>query len=150
MSRELPENNSAEEPQDVPQAVSAVSEFQKRAQDRTVGTLITLPSGVVVRVARPSVSKMIAMGHVPSDVAQVIMSGNAEKASQSVGTKEFTKLMELQEIIAVHAVLEPKVVQGVANYDEGQISVEDLTDEDLSTILLYVQKGVTDLASFRS
>lgn len=150
MSKETPEvDTSANQAPEQPTAVTSAADFKKQSEARKAGVMLTLPSGAVVRVGRPSVNKLIAAGHVPSDVAAVIMQGGNKNAS-NLGAKEFAKLVELQRIVTLHAVIEPKVVDGEANYDEGEISIEDLTDDDQSAILIYVQSGVTDLSKFRS
>lgn len=145
---ESPESTTATTDPKTPQTVTAVSDFKKRADERTNGKLLELPTGSVVRVTRPSINKLISVGHVPSDVASVLLSGKAEKASTN--PKEFEKLVKLQKIVAEYAVLEPKVVPGEANYDAGEVSVEDFEDEELAAIMMYVQQGVTDFAKFRS
>lgn len=141
-----PDKNNATP--DKPLAVSSASDFQKRRDERENGTVLELPSGVVVRCKRPSVNKLIAQGIVPQEVAATIMSGYASKAK--MGTKEFKHMMETQKILAIQAVVEPKVVEGDAKYDENEISIDDLSDEDQGFIMLFVQEGVTDLANFRS
>ncbi len=145
----------SETPKDSPttqsdQSVSSASKFAQRNKERTEGKILELSDGLFALVRRPSVNKLIASGHVPSDVAGVLMSGNASGALK--GTKEFSKLVELQQIVARHALVKPKVVEdGVKpDYDNDEIAIDDLMDDDLSKILLYVQSGVTDLAKFRS
>lgn len=143
MTQESPVDSPTKE---TPQVTSA-AEFAAKRKERTEGKVIMLPSGVSVRVRRPSINGLIANGHVPSDVAAVLMSGQTRNVSQ--GTREFSKLVDLQKIVAKHSVVEPKVVDGDADYDKGEVSIDDFADEDLSTILVYVQSGVADLGKFR-
>lgn len=148
MSTEKPETTPATAEADAPRDVTSALDFKKQRDERDSGVLLKLPSDRTVRIKRPSINMLIATGHVPSDVASVVMNGNAAKTQ--IGTKEFTKMVELQKIIALHSLVVPKLVEGEANYENGEISTDDLTDEDYQAILLYVQQGVTDLAKFRS
>lgn len=147
MTQATPVDNPSTETPTQTATVTPAAEFAKKREERLKGKVITLPSGVSVRVRRPSINNLIASGHVPSDVAAVLMSGQSSQAVQ--GTKEFSKLVQLQKIVAKHAVIEPKIVDGEPNYGNGEIAIEDFTDEDLTSILIFVQSGVADLGKFR-
>jgi len=138
MSQEKPEINLE---------VSAAQEFKKRSEARQSGETLELPSGLVVRCGRPSINKLIASGHIPSEVASALV-GSA-KGGDTVDLKNFGKLYELQQLVARAAIIAPKIVDE-PDYENGEAHIEDFSDIDLGYILEYVQSGVSDLAKFRN
>ena len=136
MTQETPETKT----------VSSSSDFKQRGQERK-GGLVELPSGLIVRCARPSINTLIAEGYIPGDVASALMAASESKGK--VDPANLGKLIQLQRLVAVHSVLEPKMVDE-PDYEKGEAHIDDLSDIDLGFILEYVQSGNADLAKFRS
>lgn len=124
---------------------TSASSFRQRAQEREAGQILELSSGNTVRVARPSVSKLIKTGQLPSELA------NAAIKVQSGGntsTDDLNKFMQYQERLVKLALLSPKI-SDTPNYDNDEISLDDLADDEQTEILLFVNGGLDALAKFR-
>lgn len=129
-----------------PKSQTGAGEFRKDSQARKDGQLITLSSGHTLRIARPSVNNLVKSGQLPSELA------NAAIKMQSGGTindTDMKRYVEYNERIVKLSVVSPKIVDE-PNYDNDEISVDDLDDNERSEILLYVNGGLEALAKFRS
>jgi hypothetical protein len=126
--------------------VSDVAAFKKRAQANAHGEVLELPSGLSVKVRRPSVTALIKTGHIPADVAAAMQ--NVAPGKQLQGN-DMKKYLELLDLIVLNSVVEPKVVASGQQADDA-ISVDDLDDLDKQFVMQYVQSGVTDLTPFRT
>lgn len=125
---------------------TGANEFRKDAQARKDGQLITLSSGHTLRIARPSVNNLVKSGQLPSELA------NAAIKMQSGGTindTDMKRYVEYNERIVKLSVVSPKITEN-PNYDNDEISIDDLDDNERSEILLYVNGGLEALAKFRS
>ena len=143
---------SQENPETVqPKTVTSAQTLRKASAERIEGVLVELPSGAVVRCKRPSIGKLIAEGHIPTDVAAVLFDQEESKPGKQarVNPKEMPKLLNLQRYIAEQAVVEPAIVEN-PDYDKNQVSIDVFDDADLSFIMQFVQTGNKDLALFRS
>lgn len=125
---------------------TSASEFRKTSQERKEGQLVTLESGHTLRIARPSVNNLVKTGQLPAELA------NAAIKVQSGGSltdHDMRKYVEYNERIVKLSVVSPKVVD-TPNYDNDEISLDDLSDSERNEILLYVNGGLEALAKFRS
>ena len=140
MSKELPENQKQ-------LTVSTAKQVQKIADETIIeGKLVELPSGLVFRIARPSLAVMLKNGKIPANLVQV-----AVRQMQGQGIMNATQVkesIEVVELIVCEAVKEPRIVR--ENPGEDEVSIESLCDEDKGFIFNYVQRGAMDLKPFRS
>lgn len=130
MSKELPENLT----------VSSLSDFKSKSQS---GELVQLPSGLVARLRKPSLSRMLREGKIPMELAQSVMG----MQNQPTGKMDLEKLKEnlgVVDIWVAEAFIEPKVAL------EGELTVSDLSDEDYEFVSRYVQGEAQKLNSFRT
>lgn len=137
---ETPENNTPANASDI--QVTSAQQFLERRKAREEGALVTLPSGLVVRLGRPSVTKLVASDIIPGDAAAALAN------AQAGGKVDVKKLQELATIIAKQAIKEP-VVSDNPDYEKGEVSIDDFDDEDIEFIVQYVQSGNQDIAKFR-
>lgn len=147
----MSENQPIEQPNtpvtDAPNGapVTGAAAFRERSQKRTHGEVIQLSSGVSVRIKRPSISGLIKTGQLPSELASAAVKIQSGAATTSNDMKMF---VEYNERIAKLSLIEPRVVDN-PNYDNNEISFDDLEDGDQTEILLYVNGGLDALAKFR-
>ena len=125
--------------------ISGAAAFKQRATEADQGKVVELPSGLFVRVRRPSVTQLIKVGHIPADVAA---SMQAVTPGQPLKGDNMTKYLELMDLIVVHSVMEPKVVLSGAG--ENEVNVSEIEDLDKQFLMNYVQGGNADLTSFRT
>lgn len=127
-------------------APTSASAFRQKAQERDSGALVELSSGNTVRIARPSVSKLIKTGQLPSELANAAIK---VQAGGNTSTQDLDKFIQYQERLVKLAMISPKVVDQ-PNYENDEININDLADDEQTEILLYVNGGLDALAKFRS
>lgn len=138
MSTEQPENK----------AVSTALDFKKKREARDSGDILTLQSGLTVRLRRPEISKLIARGFIPAQLVQRFMNLKPETSKGNIKPEDIEALLELQTLTTKYALLEPKIVDE-PNYENNEISIEDLDTEDIEEIWAYANGGVEEVAKFR-
>lgn len=138
MSTELPENKT----------VSSAQEFKKQREAREAGDVITLASGLTVRLKRPEITKIIAQGLIPAQLVQRFMSAQSTGDTKQMKPEDFEALLKFQIVTAKHSFVEPRVVDE-PNYDNNEISIEDLSSEDLEEVWAYANGGTQAVDQFR-
>lgn len=128
--------------------ISSAQQFKKRREAREQGDVLTLSSGLVVRLIRPEITKMIAKGLMPSSMVQTFMAFEG-KTDKAVKAEDIEAILGFQRVVAVNAVVEPKVVEQDADYDANEINVDDLEAEDLSEIWAFANGGSEAVELFR-
>lgn len=135
MSMETPENI----------ATSSAKEFKLKREAREKGELLTLSSGLVVLVKRPNITRMIAKGLVPNSILQKFM---VLQDKNTYDPKDIEAILVFQKEMAKQALVKPIIVDE-PNYDNDEISVDDLEDTDLAEIWQYVNGGIEEVDKFR-
>lgn len=139
MSTEKPENTK-------PLQITSASDFRKKSRKELVeGELVELPSGNVVRLARPSLANMIKDGRIPSSLIPAAM-GTVQGATPQ-NAQELKKSIEVIDSVLIHSFVEPKLVK--ENPSDDEIELADLSDNDRAAAFSYVQGGVALLKKFR-
>lgn len=124
---------------------SRASRFRDRSQRNIEGELLTLTSGEKFRVRRPSITNMVKTGQVPANVAGAALKFDSGKP---MSDRDVTRLFELKEIVTTHSLLSPKIVEN-PNYEEDEIALSDLTEDEINDVYTYVQVGLEELTRFR-
>lgn len=127
-------------------APTSVAEIRKRSQDRKQGQLITLSSGITLRIGRPSVNNLVKTGQLPAELANAAI--KVQSGTPNLSDHDMKKYVEYNERIVKLSVLEPQVVD--ADPNDEQIGLDELGDDDRNEILLYVNGGLEALAKFRA
>lgn len=140
-----PQNNEQPNVPAPTQLATGASAFRDRSKKRTDGEYLELSSGVTIRIKRPSISGLIKSGQLPSELASAAVKIQSGSPTTSNDMKLF---VEYNERIARLSLIEPRVVD-TPDYDNGEISFDDLEDTDQTEILLYVNGGLDALAKFR-
>jgi hypothetical protein len=132
-----------ENPVSTPQSVSKAQDFKKASQEHSQPKSFTLPvTGLTVMVKRPSIKQLLAQGHVPDKIAQRIINLPPDaQGKTSVSKKDLPDFIELQKVVVKHAMVSPEVVDE-PDYDNNQIAITDLVDDDVDAIFDYVTQGV--------
>jgi hypothetical protein len=127
--------------------LATADSFRQRATARDTGEVVELPSGLFVKIRRPSVTALIKQKHIPSDVAAAMQNVGPGK---KMNPDDMTKYLDLVDLISVHSFVEPKVCPNGQQPGEGEITAEMIDDIDKQFVMNYVQSGVTDLTPFRT
>lgn len=118
----------------VPAGVSPASAWRRMAQE---GELYRLPgSGLVMRLKRPGLTALARkVGHIPNPLSREVlrlMSAAEKPAGEDAAVESFQRSAQAYgEAFALCAV-EPKVIlDREPNYEAGEISINDVPDQDL-------------------
>jgi hypothetical protein len=135
-----------EKPQTAVKVSSALDFKKKREQSDKTETIKLDASGLFVEVKRPRLKMLISTGMIPDSVASLMLNSDPT----ALKPKDLPKLIEMQRIVTMHTIVSPKVVEGAANYDAGEISIDDLEDGDVNTVWAWYNGGNEGIESFRS
>lgn len=110
------------------------SEWKKTADETKT---IELPSGNSILVRRPSLVSMMRRGIIPNGLYSVAMKALEGKA-QDMKPDVIKPFLDFLALFVSEAAIDPKIVlKGVT--DENQVSIDDLSDEDIFAIWLGAQ-----------
>lgn len=119
--------------------VASLEDIRKQKEVRDAGTLVTLPSGLVLRLKRPSLSFLLRNKQVPTTLVAAAI--RMSQGQMPTTAQEVSENIMLMENVLSKAIIEP---EGMTADD-----IASLDDEDKGMAFLFVQQGVTDLDSFR-
>ncbi len=128
--------------------VTSIEDVKKRIAEDKAGKPVQLPSGLVFRLTRPTVSHLIRTDAIPSELMSAALSLDAGQVEPK--TKEdYLRSMKVIDMVAMESCMEPKLSLPDDPKD-GTINIADLSDDDRIAIYLYAQTGVEPaLKSFR-
>lgn len=135
MSKETPENLE----------LTPTSEIKKLKEEREKGTLVELPSGIVVSIRKPDISKMLVEGEIPSELMSIAV---GKENIDSLDPDGIKRGIELMNLMVKHSLVSPKAVD--KDPKDGEILISDLSEEDKSFIVGEAQTEVGKLKPFRS
>lgn len=136
-----------ENPENQTPQVSSAADFKKQREAREKGDILTLQSGLTVRLKRPDVTQIIAKGLIPANMVQRFMNLQG-KDETAVKAEDIEAVMIFQRAVAKYALMQPTVVDE-PDYDQDQISIDDLESGDLDEIWAYVNGGISAVELFR-
>ena len=139
--------------------VSDISAFKKRKG----GSILELPSGLVMRCQRVELQTFLLQGNVPNPLMEIISEalekGQKAEVSKIVGVDEgkidlnmVNDMYETVNAVVQQVALEPKVHPKPASEDDrrdDQLYVDELDDEDKMFLFQWATGGTSDLATFR-
>ena len=141
MSKATPENQAPKE--------QSIADIKKLLQKKRDGELVELPSGLVFRLKKPSISRLLEDNVFPNDLVATAIKMDSN-TNEPADREEYLRSLKVIETIVVQAAVVPKVVTEEDKVDEDSIYIKDLDDQDKVAIYLFVQTGVKQLNSFRS
>lgn len=141
MSKETPEKTA-------PLKEQSVKDIKAALQAKRDGELIELPSGLVFKLKKPSISRLLKDNVFPQGLVATAIKMDSN-TNQPASREEYLQSLEVIDTIVTRAAVLPKVVTKEEDLDENSVLVEDLDDQDKVAIYLYVQTGVKPLESFR-
>ena len=128
-----------------PLEVSTPAEIEALRKEQADGEVLEFPSGLRVRLKRPQLASMIKEGIIPQTLLSTALDVSSGKEVKD--TDGVQKAIEVMEIILYKAFVNPKLVK--ENPKDGEISVDDLSDDDRAFAFGYVQAGEAGLRRFR-
>ena len=131
------------------QQVTSAEQFRKDAENNKRGQVITLGSGRTFRIARPSINGLIKTGQLPQELSNAAIKIQ-NSAGRQLSEEDLKKYVEYNERLIILSVTEPAIVDKGADYSAGQINIDDVTDDERTEIMTFVQGGLPELIKFRS
>lgn len=128
------------------QVVSSVSYYRR-------GNVVTLPSGFVARLWRPSMISMIGSGVFPNSlmgIARSMVEGDINMAQMD--GEDIQKMVQVIDIAVAKCFLEPKihpVETDESAVPEGELHISWVPDDDKQFLMNFLQVGVSAIAAFR-
>lgn len=117
------------------------------AEEWQQGEIVTLPSGRVVKLQRPSLVSLITSGVFPNQLlvaARSVLEGKAPEYSD----EKLPEYLKVVEIAVAQAFLEPKCISE-GTPEAGEISISWVSDDDKTFIMRYLQRGLEAAEKFR-
>lgn len=130
---------------ETPLNVSSPEEIKQWKNKAEKGEVLELPSGLKVRIKRPKLAVMMKSGIIPQDLLNISLDVTSGKATSNPA--DLQKAIQVMEIILMNSFVEPRLVEKEPK--EGEITVNDLTDDDRAFAFAYVQSGRSGLGRFR-
>jgi hypothetical protein len=139
MSTETPENLQ----------ITSVEEIKKQANKVIKeGIVIELPSGIKVKLRRPSLANLLKSGKIPSNLTQAAL--RQAEGRPILSQKDVEDSLAVVEVVLQEAFVEPKLKRTGEETGPNEINITDLVDEDRGFVFQYVQNGSADLKPFRN
>jgi hypothetical protein len=136
-----------------PKAPSNASAFKKRTKQLEEPQLVELDDDLVVKVRRPYIGALIQKGIIPGQLAAAqIRAQQAVAYGRELSDKDAERLTKLRTTMVILSVVEPRVkpANETPDYDNGEISITDLSDAEILAIYTFIQGGAEALEQFRN
>ena len=127
-----------------------VTSGQQWRKVREEGELVPLPSGHVVRLRTVGVETLIRRGRIPQGLLAIVadaLMGGAGTLPVPQTVEEMKDHLEFYESACIEAFVSPRIVETPQAEDE--ISIEDVSLEDLFVVVSLLNKPVRELIRFR-
>lgn len=122
---------------DLPEPTKASAWFRPPASE-----LVELPSGNTARLRKPSLLTMMRQGQIPNHLSMAAVTAATGEASP-----DYARTAELIEFMVIAAFVEPEVVADSPG--EGQLSIDQVSDQDKTFVMGWVQSEARAVESFR-
>jgi hypothetical protein len=131
------------------------TQWRKVAKRASGRAMLTLPSGMIIKVQRPNVGAWIRSGRVPQTVVQAMLGAvksggdakspaDAMKFMKTLGQEQLFDVMKFMRDLVVETVLEPRIVENAPPDSEDEISPGEIPDEDFDFIAQWAMEGTID------
>ncbi len=130
---------------------TSASYFRKRKDKEAIGEPITVGE-VTFMVGRPSLSNLTKQGLIPSELAaSAVNIQNKVSGKSNLSGKDLENYQKYERLMVINSVRSPNIVDDRdADYDNNEIHIDDLSDEEISELTMYIQGGMTALRTFRA
>lgn len=141
---------SKENPETAPKLeLPKLADIKNKIQEKKDGVLVELPSGMVFKLTKPSISKLLKDDVFPAELIATAIAMDSN--TNSVLTKEeYLKSLSIIDEVVFRATVFPKTARTPEEVTEDTILISDIDDQDRVAIYMFAQTGVKPLNSFRS
>lgn len=114
--------------------------------------VVQLPSGAVAELKKPSViSLALRGGRLPESLSAIVfdsLNGRKRQDTENWKPENPGEIADLMDVICTGAFVNPAIVEQ-PDYEAGQISIEDVQEEDKLWVLNWAGVGGGELPSAR-
>lgn len=97
---------------------------------------VQLPSGNVAELKRPNaISLIMEDDNIPDQLTNFVLGRINGTPDGTIGVENRKPVMMLARLVAQEAFVNPRIVEGEPDYDNGEISISDVDDFDLFAVL---------------
>ena len=127
----------------------SLADIQKNLKAKKDGELVELPSGLVFRLTKPSISRLLKDDVFPAELIATAIKMDSN-TNQPTSKDDYLKSLKIIDEVVYRATVFPKTARTQEEMTDESILIEDLDDQDRVAIYMFVQTGVKPLDSFRS
>lgn len=129
---------------------TSLAEIKAKAQANRDGLPVPLPSGLVFRLRKPSISRLMQEGVFPNELVSSAIKLDANNL-QPQTREEYLQYLQVIDTVVKRACVVPRVVDLVEGeaVPEDAITLDDVDENDRVAIFMYAQTGVRPLNKFR-
>ena len=117
MSKETPEK-------DAPLQEQSVADIKKKLQEKREGTLVALPSGLVFKLKKPSIARLLEDDVFPQELVGVAIKMDSNTNNPN-SREDYLKSLEVIDTIVLRAAVSPRVVKTEEEVDEADRQAKD-------------------------
>ena len=137
-------------PEDKTQSSNA-SYFRSRNEKDKQGEPVVIGEATFL-VGRPSLASLTKQRIIPTELAA--SAANVQTKVQKgnpINAKEIEIYQKYQQIMIMTAVRSPRIVDNDnPNYDNNEIGINDISDNEMTELMTYIQGGAEALRTFRA
>ena len=147
--------DEAEQPQayNIPETLPASSNssyFRNRNVKDKQGEPVTIGDATFL-VGRPSLSSLTKQRIIPTELAAAAANVQTKVSKGSpVQGKELESYQKYERLMLMSAVRSPRIVEQNPNYEDNEICIDDLSDNETTDLMTYIQGGAEALRTFRA
>lgn len=130
-----------------PDTITPASEWRRPSIE---GVVFHFPSGHTAKVRPVNTDTFIRLSQIPDMLTSLVgalIDNGSEQSMQVSAVQNAQKQMDIFNAFCVTALVEPRCV--MSNPQDGEISVDDISDEDKQKLFEFLGKPASALASFR-
>lgn len=145
-SKETPETTAPQGAQAL--QPTSLADIKAKIKAEKEGEPIQLPNGLVFRLTKPSISRLIKEGVFPSELVSSAIKLDSNKM-EPANRDEYLQYLKVIDTVVVKAAVHPRIAPEGEEVGDDAISITDLDDTNKIAIYMYAQTGVKPYHSFR-
>lgn len=129
------------------QNISSVEDFLKRKETEEQGQILTLPSGLHIKIKIPGMEELIMTGAMTEELMDVAMrqgevATKTEQLSPEEKKKQNDMFLKLCDNLVIASAVMPRVTEGQTDIASGTVSINDIVLKDRMRIAMTVMNGM--------
>ncbi len=134
-----------------PQALQAtsISDIKAKIQANHEGIPVELPSGLVFRLKKPSIARLMQENVFPNELVSAAIKMDSQNF-QAATREEYLQYLQVIDTVVKYSCVVPRIAESEEQLDDNSILAGDIDDMDRVAIFMYAQTGVAPQRKFRT